>query len=266
MKFIFFIATPPPHLRRRSSTDTSGEVLNYGENEIIWDTSSGSGNLHDMSEDTTIHVTPKSFSEIFTGPKPTLVPGIPSLVLVKKTHEKPTLDTFVPLIPTEDKSQIIFATPFSTSSSSSSSTASSISNIPNHDLSPTQRSTSTTTTPRPTPSPTSRPTASPTTTPTVTVTTVKTVYNLVKSEDEPKSIFVAGPTPKSDSRMMETSPSSKSYSPPPIPIVVLSRERPQITKFLNGGNDMMFVTPRYVPNRNSSLKTRDFFKKKFKNF
>ena len=222
-------------------------MLNYGENEIIWDTSSGSGNLQDISEDTTIHVTPKSFSEIFTGPKPTLVPGLPSLVLVKKTHEKPTLDTFVPLKPTEDKSQIIFATPFPTSST----TASSISNIPNHDLSPTQRST--TTTPRPTPSPSSRPTASPTTTPTVTVTTVKTIYNLVKSEDEPNSIFVAGPTPKSDSRMMETSPSSKSYSPPPIPIVVLSRERPHITKFLNGGNDMMFVTPRYVPNRNSNF-------------
>ena len=236
-------------------------MLNYGENEIIWDTSSGSGNIQDISEDTTIHVTPKSFSEIFTGPKPTLVPGLPSLVLVKKTHEKPTLDTFVPLKPTEDKSQIIFATPFPTSST----TASSISNIPNHDLSPTQRSTSTTTTPRPTPSPTSRPTASPTTTPTVTVTTVKTVYNLVKSEDEPKSIFVAGPTPKSDSRMMETSPSSKSYSPPPIPIVVLSRERPQITKFLNGGSDMMFVTPRYAPNRNLSLKTEDFLKN-LKNF
>ena len=35
--------TPPPSLRRRSSTDTSGEVINYGENEISWDASTGFG-------------------------------------------------------------------------------------------------------------------------------------------------------------------------------------------------------------------------------
>ena len=134
--------------------------------------------------------------------------------------------------PTENKSPIIFATP-SPTTSSSTSTASSVSNIPSYDSSPpTQR-----------PSPSPRTTQSPTTTPTVTVTTVKTVYNL-KPEEKPNSVF-AGPTPKSDTTGMETSPSSKSYSPPPIPIVVLSRERPQITKFLKTDN-MMFVTPRYV--------------------
>ena len=35
--------TPPPSLRRRSSTDTSGEVINYGENEISWDAATGFG-------------------------------------------------------------------------------------------------------------------------------------------------------------------------------------------------------------------------------
>ena len=83
-------------------------MLNYGENEIIWDSSAAGdgGNLQEIiPEDTTIHVTPKSFSEIFTGPKPSL----PSLILVKKTQEKPTLDTFVPLKPTVNNSPIIFA-------------------------------------------------------------------------------------------------------------------------------------------------------------
>ena len=41
---MYFIAgTPPPSLRRRSSTDTSGEVIKYGENEISWDAATSFG-------------------------------------------------------------------------------------------------------------------------------------------------------------------------------------------------------------------------------
>ncbi len=67
-------------MRRRSSTDPStGDVVSFGNNEISWETQPNlSVNV------TTINVTPKSFSDIFTGPKKV---SHPSLVLVKKVSE-----------------------------------------------------------------------------------------------------------------------------------------------------------------------------------
>ncbi len=70
------VVTPPPLLRRRSSTDTNGQLLDT-----------------DLQQVPSSSVTPKSFSQIFTGHVYEDPPG--SLVLVKKQD-------FVPLEPTEN--------------------------------------------------------------------------------------------------------------------------------------------------------------------
>ena len=205
-------------------------------------------------------VTPKSFSEIFTGPQVTL----PSLVLVKKVpnneveEEQPTLDTFVPLKPTDKKP--IFATPIPPSIQTSTSTSTSevhnsifssslpiyISstqspavvplmpiNVPNPEPPPMEPVVQySVTTSRPPETSSKNPYDIPYLGPEVEVIS----YSRAKFEDnkpyEPSNLSPSLHPPKADS--------------PPPPIVTLSRERPGIHKNLKKDKGLVFVTPRYV--------------------
>ena len=236
-----FSATPPPTARRRSSTDNSGEVIKYGENEITWDSGAPKSKI---PEDTTAHVTPKSFSEIFTGPQVTL----PSLVLVKKVPEEHTLDTFVPLKPTDKKP--IFATPLTPMHNPKHNPIHNPTHIPSH--SPGQNPSHI-----PSHNPIHIPTHDPIHIPSDNPTQIpshnpshNSEHNLNHEPSYSPNIlshsltnshgFNPSPLP-----IPSPSPSPIPYSistttTTPLPIIVLSRERPNVIK----QDNLMYVTPR----------------------
>ena len=215
--------------------------------------------------ETTLHdVTPKSFSEIFTGPQVTL----PSLVLVKKVpnevvavaaEEQPTLDTFVPLKPTDKKP--IFATPIPPSIQTSTSTSEVHNSISSSSLPIYISSTPSPVVPLmpinvPNPEP---PPVQPVQQYSVNNVQVTSMRPETSSQD-PYDVPYLGPEVEvvsysrakfEDKPPFEPSNLSPSLHPPtadsPPPIVTLSRERPGIHKSLKKDKGLVFVTPRYVP-------------------
>jgi hypothetical protein len=95
LSFGIFISVTPPNnsFRRRSSTDSSGQVITFASNEISWDETPQS----DLKL-TTTNVTPRSFSDIFTGSQ-NVDHHHPNMVLQR--HFQPPKDPFVPLKSTE---------------------------------------------------------------------------------------------------------------------------------------------------------------------
>ena len=217
-----------------------------------------------LPTETTLHdVTPKSFSEIFTGPQVTL----PSLVLVKKVpneavvevaEEQPTLDTFVPLKPTDKKP--IFATPIPPSIQTSTSTSEVHNSISSSSLPIYISSTPSPVVPlMPINVPNPEPPVQPIQQYSVNNVQVTSMRPETSSQD-PYDVPYLGPEVEvvsysrakfEDKPPYEPSNLSPSLHPPtadsPPPIVTLSRERPGIHKSLKKDKGLVFVTPRYVP-------------------